>query len=204
MSARRRGRDEQVRGAERTTDSQEGGKGGGCTGDGAPERSPERTVCIVLHDAAPSTRPACLRTLAAVREVAGDAPVTILAVPRYHDEAPTPAFEAWLGERSRAATSSRCTAAPIATTARRRAGSTACAAAATPAAKASSGRSRAPRRWRASMSASTGSRRTAGRSPASSRRRGCSGRGRARRWSSGRSTTPRRCASSSTCRRTSR
>jgi len=26
--------------------------------------------------------------------------VTILAVPRYHGEAPTPAFEAWLGERS--------------------------------------------------------------------------------------------------------
>ena len=60
----------------------------------------ERTICIVLHDAAPSTRSACLRTLAAVRDVAGDAPVTILAVPRYHDEAPTPSFEAWLGERS--------------------------------------------------------------------------------------------------------
>ena len=60
----------------------------------------ERTVCIVLHDAAPSTRPACSRTLAAIRDVAGNAPVTILAVPRYHDEAPTPSFEAWLGERS--------------------------------------------------------------------------------------------------------
>jgi predicted deacetylase len=60
----------------------------------------ERTVCIVLHDAAPSTRPACSRTLAAIRDVAGNAPVTILAVPRYHGEAPTPAFEAWLGERS--------------------------------------------------------------------------------------------------------
>ncbi len=59
----------------------------------------ERTVCIVLHDAAPSTRSACARTLAAVREVAGDAPVTILAVPRYHDETPTAEFEAWLGER---------------------------------------------------------------------------------------------------------
>lgn len=61
----------------------------------------ERTVCIVLHDAAPSTRPACQRTLAAVREVAGDAPVTILAVPRYHDQAPTRELEAWLGERVR-------------------------------------------------------------------------------------------------------
>jgi predicted deacetylase len=61
----------------------------------------ERTVCIVLHDAAPSTRQACARTLAAVRQVAGDAPVTILAVPRYHGEAPTREFESWLGERAR-------------------------------------------------------------------------------------------------------
>jgi predicted deacetylase len=57
-------------------------------------------LCIVLHDAAPSTRSACVRTLAAVRQVAGDVPVTILAVPRYHDEAPSAQFEAWLGERS--------------------------------------------------------------------------------------------------------
>ena len=61
----------------------------------------ERTVCIVLHDAAPSTRQACTRVLAAVRQVAGDAPLTILAVPRYHGEEPTPEFEAWLGERAR-------------------------------------------------------------------------------------------------------
>ena len=59
-----------------------------------------RALCIVLHDAAPSTRPACVRTLAAVRQVAGDVPVTILAVPRYHDEAPSAELEAWLGERA--------------------------------------------------------------------------------------------------------
>jgi predicted deacetylase len=64
-------------------------------------RRDQRTVCIVLHDAAPSTRPACVRTLAAIRDVAGDAPVTILAVPRYHDEKPTDQFEAWLGGRVR-------------------------------------------------------------------------------------------------------
>jgi uncharacterized protein len=64
-----------------------------------PDGIPGPTVCIVLHDAAPSTRPACVRTLAAVRQVAGDVPVTILAVPRYHDEAPSAEFEAWLGER---------------------------------------------------------------------------------------------------------
>jgi uncharacterized protein len=61
----------------------------------------EPTVCIVLHDAAPSTRQACVRTLAAVRQIAGDAPVTILAVPRYHEEAPTREFEVWLGDRGR-------------------------------------------------------------------------------------------------------
>lgn len=61
----------------------------------------DSTVCIVLHDAAPSTRPACARVLAAIRQVAGDAPVTILAVPRYHDEAPSRDFEAWLGDRQR-------------------------------------------------------------------------------------------------------
>ena len=61
----------------------------------------ERTVCIVLHDAAPSTRSACVRTLAAIRDVAGDAAVTILAVPRYHDEPTNADVEAWLGDRLR-------------------------------------------------------------------------------------------------------
>ena len=61
----------------------------------------EPTVCIVLHDAAPSTRSACVRTLTAIRDVAGDAPVTILAVPRYHDEPASASFDAWLGDRLR-------------------------------------------------------------------------------------------------------
>ena len=61
----------------------------------------DRTVCIVLHDAATATRAACMRTLAAVREVAGDAPVTLLAVPRYHGEEPSKALEAWLSDRLR-------------------------------------------------------------------------------------------------------
>lgn len=65
-----------------------------------PDGAPGPTLCIVLHDAAPSTRSACVRTLAAVRQVAGDVPMTILAVPRYHGEAPSGEFEAWLGERA--------------------------------------------------------------------------------------------------------
>ncbi|MBV9889330.1 MAG: polysaccharide deacetylase family protein [Rhizobacter sp.] len=61
----------------------------------------EPTVCVVLHDAAPSTQKSCARVLAAVRQVVGEAPVTILAVPRYHGQAPSAEFEAWLGERAR-------------------------------------------------------------------------------------------------------
>ena len=68
--------------------------------DDAADATAERTICIVLHDAAPATRSACLRTLAAVRDVAGDVPLTLLAVPRYHDDPTTTEFEAWLGERS--------------------------------------------------------------------------------------------------------
>jgi hypothetical protein len=63
------------------------------------ETAAARTVCIVLHDVAASTEPACLRVLAAVRDVAGDVPVTLLVVPRYHGETPTVAFERWLDER---------------------------------------------------------------------------------------------------------
>ncbi|MGZ5132667.1 MAG: DUF2334 domain-containing protein [Caldimonas sp.] len=60
----------------------------------------DRFVCVVLHDVAASTRAACGRTLAAVAEVA-DVPLTLLAVPRYHGEAPTRELEEWLGMRSR-------------------------------------------------------------------------------------------------------
>jgi len=58
----------------------------------------ERFVCVVLHDVAPSTRAACMRTLAAVAQVA-DVPVTLLAVPRYHGEAATPELVDWLEAR---------------------------------------------------------------------------------------------------------
>ncbi|MEO8523611.1 MAG: polysaccharide deacetylase family protein [Caldimonas sp.] len=58
----------------------------------------ERFVCVVLHDVAASTRAACMRTLAAIAGVA-DVPVTLLAVPRYHGESPTPDLVDWLGAR---------------------------------------------------------------------------------------------------------
>ena len=59
----------------------------------------ERTVCVVLHDVATRTRPACERALAAIADVA-PLPVTLLAVPRYHGDASSAEFEAWLSERS--------------------------------------------------------------------------------------------------------
>ncbi|HWK82964.1 MAG TPA: polysaccharide deacetylase family protein [Caldimonas sp.] len=59
---------------------------------------PDRFVCVVVHDVAASTRAACQRTLGAIAEVA-HLPVTLLAVPRYHGEAPTSELEAWLSQR---------------------------------------------------------------------------------------------------------
>lgn len=58
----------------------------------------ERFVCVVLHDVAPSTRSACIRTLKAIADVAA-LPLTLLVVPRYHGDAPSSDFEAWLGQR---------------------------------------------------------------------------------------------------------
>jgi predicted deacetylase len=58
----------------------------------------ERFVCVVLHDVAPSTRAACIRTLKAIADVA-PLPLTLLAVPRYHGDAPSGEFDAWLGQR---------------------------------------------------------------------------------------------------------
>ena len=60
----------------------------------------ERFVCVVLHDVAPTTRAACMRTLAAVAQVA-DVPVTLLAVVARHGEASTPDLVDWLDARVR-------------------------------------------------------------------------------------------------------
>jgi predicted deacetylase len=58
----------------------------------------KRSLCVVLHDVAPATRQSCERVLRAIADVA-PLPVTLLAVPRYHCEPATPAFEEWLVER---------------------------------------------------------------------------------------------------------
>jgi hypothetical protein len=57
------------------------------------------SLCVVLHDGAPTTQAACGRLLQAVRDVA-DVPVTLLAVPRYHCEPSLAGFRDWLRERS--------------------------------------------------------------------------------------------------------
>jgi len=53
------------------------------------------SVCVVVHDVAPATRAACERVFVAVREVAR-VPLTLLAVPRWHCDPPSPEFGAWL------------------------------------------------------------------------------------------------------------
>ena len=60
------------------------------------------SICVVLHDVAAGTQPACERVMQAVADVAGDIPLTLLAVPRYHGEPSTAGFERWLGDRARA------------------------------------------------------------------------------------------------------
>lgn len=56
------------------------------------------TLCVVLHDVAPATWPACRRVIDAVGEVA-PVPLTLLAVPRYHGAPRSVAFDSLLTER---------------------------------------------------------------------------------------------------------
>jgi len=57
-------------------------------------------LCVVIHDVAEARLAGCERVIAALHEVA-PLPLTLLAVPRFHRAAPMPAFEQWLGARSR-------------------------------------------------------------------------------------------------------
>ena len=55
--------------------------------------SPQRWLCVSLHDVAPATWASCQKVLAAVREVA-DVPLTLLIVPAYHGQCSAqPEFE---------------------------------------------------------------------------------------------------------------
>ena len=58
----------------------------------------ERTLSIVVHDVAPATWAACRSLLHDIAEC-GPAPVTLLAVPRYHGAPRDAAFESWLQQR---------------------------------------------------------------------------------------------------------
>ena len=61
--------------------------------------APQRALCVVLHDVAPPTWPACRWMLDTLAQ-AGDFPVTLLAVPQYHGAPRSRAFERWLVERA--------------------------------------------------------------------------------------------------------
>jgi len=56
-------------------------------------------LCVVVHDVAPSTWPAC-RLIVDLLDEIGEFPVTLLAVPRYHGDKRNRAFESWLLQRA--------------------------------------------------------------------------------------------------------
>jgi predicted deacetylase len=58
-----------------------------------------RALCVVVHDVADRTLPLCRRLVAEIDAVA-TVPLTFLAVPRYHGDAPSRALEGWLDERA--------------------------------------------------------------------------------------------------------
>jgi len=58
----------------------------------------DAALCVVIHDVADATLAGCERVIAALHEVA-PLPLTFLAVPRYHRQAPTRTLETWLTAR---------------------------------------------------------------------------------------------------------
>lgn len=65
------------------------------------ELPPRRMVAAVIHDVAPPTWRDCQRLVEALERL-GLAPLSLLAVPRYHGAARSPAFERWLVQRAQA------------------------------------------------------------------------------------------------------
>jgi hypothetical protein len=66
----------------------------------ATANGPHDALCVVLHDVADATLSGCERVIRAAADVA-PVPFTLLAVPRYHHAAPSPALEQWLDARHR-------------------------------------------------------------------------------------------------------
>ncbi|HEX8962140.1 MAG TPA: polysaccharide deacetylase family protein [Rhodocyclaceae bacterium] len=62
--------------------------------------SAERGLCVVLHDVAPATWPACERLLAAI-DAQATVPVTLLVVPEYHRGRPIDAVPRFVGALER-------------------------------------------------------------------------------------------------------
>ncbi|MCB0880996.1 MAG: DUF2334 domain-containing protein [Thermoleophilia bacterium] len=60
-----------------------------------------RSLVVSIHDVAPATRDECHALRVIVRGVAGDVPVSLLAVPRYHGEQWDRATTEWLRARVR-------------------------------------------------------------------------------------------------------
>ncbi len=56
------------------------------------------SLCVVIHDVAPATLPACRRLMRAVADIA-PVPFTLLAVPRYHCQPCNVEFREWLARR---------------------------------------------------------------------------------------------------------
>ena len=64
------------------------------------ELSGARALCLSIHDVAPCTLDACRRIAQAVESVDATVPLTLLVVPRYHDDTRAPAeYMAWIEKR---------------------------------------------------------------------------------------------------------
>src|SRR5262245_32607611 len=57
-------------------------------------------MSVTIHDVAPATQEQCERLIARIESI-GPLPMTLLIVPRYHHQRPTPAFERWIEARVR-------------------------------------------------------------------------------------------------------
>jgi uncharacterized protein len=62
--------------------------------------SGRKTMSVTIHDVAPATQARCEQLIARI-EGAGRLPLTLLIVPRFHHQRPTPEFERWIEMRVR-------------------------------------------------------------------------------------------------------